>query len=128
MEPLLTTLDLRSTPLWPSFDDDPENFPDAGRIQGYLERHGVIFPADGSGGVQVFNNGFVQVVSITDPTPVWNAFNNEPTQEETLLESRLQTALTIRNKLADGTATAEDRNTGLRIALTLLLRLYLKET
>jgi hypothetical protein len=123
----LYTLSLRTTPLWPSFGDNPDNFPDAGRIQNYLERKGVIFPADGSGGVQVFTDGSVQIQSITDPTPVWEAFDNAASQEETILEQRLSQALAIRNKLANGTATPADRDNALRIVLTLLLRLYQKE-
>lgn len=121
----LYVLTLRSTPLWPSFEDDPEKFPSADRIQDYLERKGVVFSP--AGGVQVFTDGTVHVTAVTDPTPVWEAFDNKASEQETLLEQRLSQALALRNKLANGTATAADKDTALRIVLTLLLRLYQRE-
>lgn len=124
----LYVLSLRSTPLWKSFGDDPDNFPKAERIQDYLERQGVVFPADGSGGVHVFADGSVNIFSESDPTPVWEAFDNRANEQETLLEQRLTQALLLRNKLANGSATQADKDAALRMVLTLLLRIYQRES
>jgi len=121
----LYILDLRTLSIWPSFGDDPLQFPSAGRVQTYLENHGVIFSPEG--GVQVMTNGQVYVTSVNDPTAAWNTFNNEPTPDESLLEQRLVQALAIRNKLAAGTATAAEKDAGLRLALTFILRQYSRD-
>ena len=121
----LYVLDLRTLSIWPSFEDNPDKFPSAGRIQSYLENNGVIFSP--AGGVQVLTNGQVYVTSVNDPTAAWNNFTNAPTPDESLLEQRLLQALNIRNKIAVGTATAAEKDAGLRLAITLLLRLYARD-
>lgn len=116
---------LRTLPIWPNFQDNPDRFPSAGRIQDWLAERGVIFGPEGY--VNVGTDGSVFVYSVTDPTAAWNSFDNSPTAEESLLATRLGQAATLVNKLANGTATPAEKDAGLRLALLLILRLYQRE-
>lgn len=116
---------LKTLPIWPQFEDNPDKFPPAGRIQEWLENRGVIFGPEGY--VNVGTDGSVFVYSVTNPAPAWATFTNAPSAAESLLEIRLSQALALRNKLADGSITPAEKDAALRLALTLLLRLYQRE-
>lgn len=119
----LYILHLKDTPLWPRFD--PENPPDAGRIQEWLTSKGVTFGPNG--GVSVGTDGSVFVTSTSDPTAVWGAFANDPSQSEIVQNQRLVQIAQIRNKMIAGVATQAEKDLLLRTLATLTLKEYAQE-
>lgn len=119
----LYILHFKDTPFWPRFN--PDNPPDAGRIQEYLTNRGVTFGPNG--GVTVGTDGSVFVTSSSDPSGAWPTFNNDPSQTEVVLNQRLQQLTAIRNKMVAGTATQAEKDLALRTLITLTLKEYAQE-
>lgn len=117
-------LDLRETRLGPQLAEAAANeLTSPVQIAAYFKANGIETDRE-AGGITLRGDGVVIAALSADPHAIWQNFDNPPSTEEAEREQRKATIKAAAKKLAEGRATAKDRDDILGVLAAEVLRAY----